>query len=74
MSQNEAKPDDVWVTYAMGGRISLDLKADEEGTAVEEKHVAFPLARVVVSLGVDSAWHGPNRSSSHFLYLFSVLY
>ena len=49
--------------------VALDLNGGEEHAAVEEEEVALPPARVVVRLGVECSWHGPDSSSSHFLIL-----
>ena len=62
------------VTYATELHVALDLDADEEHASVKEKHVALPLSWIVVSLGVDSSWHGPDSCSSHFVFFsFEVI-
>ena len=45
--------------------VALDLQLDQEGGSVQEQHVALPLTRVVVRLGVDRTRHGPDSRSSH---------
>ena len=56
-------------TYTMKVGIAIDLDASEEQSSVQEDPVTLPSARVVVRLSIHSPWHGPDSSSSHFIYL-----
>ena len=56
------------VTYSTHEAVPLELDADEEGRSVEEEHVPLPVSWIVVRLCVDCSWHGPNSSSTHFLF------
>ena len=53
--------------------VALDLEANEEGSAVQEEHVLFPAAGVVVRFSVDGSRHGPDSSSSHFKFSINLL-
>ena len=62
----------IVVTYTAELSVALDLDSNKEHAAVKEEHVAFPPPGVVVSLSVDGSRHGPDSSSSHFVYPRSI--
>ncbi len=62
------------VTYPTELCIALHLDTNEEHASVKEEHVAFPASRIVVSLSIDSSWHGPDSCSSHFTGLIRTAF
>ena len=56
------------LTYSAHETVPLELNTYQEGGSVEEEHVSFPVPWIVVRLGIDCSWHGPNSSSTHYFY------